>query len=632
MNELTQLSLIYITGIFFVVVFALRFFNDPAYRPDDKDAAEILEPALPRYMTERTRYHLYLFAFVIATLTLYFFVSLLFPMLVASLVGIEVKDPEKVPYALAMVVGTLAFINVSPKIPWLKDTLSNWKVGLHKKAEIPEKAFRVFNSLKFSQLDRTSDIFATKLAKILNQDGVKREDIDEDYFSFPKDRLERKWARLVYLMFCLDEWAERDQFKRHINSTNLRWLPLRDHYQEELRPMMSKFHRGELADAEINAINQDVHQTLIRVYWLITLLLFMANKAAEDPCIHLKNIGWVIQTEYYFRFSSQAVLASGVIVFITILVGSLLGTVTTILLRDYNILPGTSEIHISDLFTWVLYGIPMFVVPSMIVLITKRFLSMHEIWKVQRPEDQPLRFFARPWVTYVSLSWIAYFVTVVVLLMIASILSVIKDTSMTKSIMPIMGFSGVAFITAIYACYLIDSPRNSFEKNISFYFKKLPFAVMQGIVNTTVILFAFVYFFNEQSFDLTILSAAKIGRLVDYAVISFLIGTALHMSSRVKSTHYERREMERSSDNNELWHTICVDAVKKRVKVIQQSNELIELELERDLKTVADIGDKVDFYLDNGKRLIGKIAAITATSLQVAIVPSSGNEFAVGLA
>lgn len=632
MNETTQLTLIYLTGIFFVVIFALHFFNDPAYRPGDKDEAEILEPALPRYMTERTRYHLYLFAFVIATLILYFFVSLLFPMLVASIMEIELKDPEKVSAALAMVVGTLAFINLSTKIPWLKDTLSNWKLGLHKKADIPEKAFRVYNSLKFSELNRKSDIFTVKLAKILHQDGQRRTDLDEDYFNFSKDRLERQWARLVYLMFCLDEWAEKDQFKRHINSTNLRWLPLREHYQEQLIPTMIQFHNGQLSDTEINSVKQDVRQTLTRVYWLITLLLFMANRAAEDPCIHLKNIGWVIQTEYYFRFSSQFVLISGVIVFFSILMGAVLGAIATLVLRHLEILPGSSEINAGDLFTWVLYGVPMFVVPSIIVLMTKRFLSMHEIWKVQRPEDLPLRFAARPWTTYFFVAVMAYTVTVAILLIIATALSIGKPTSLINVMQPIMGFAGVAFITSIYACYLIDSPRVGWEKNLSFYIKSMPFAVIQGLANTAVIIFSFIYFFNGQSFDITKLSDVKLGRLVVYIVIGFLIGIALFISSRIRSTHYERRAIDRQEeDAKEIWQTICVDAVIKRVKVIYQTNELVEFELERDIMTVADVGDKVEFYLDNGKTLLGKIAAITAESLQVAIPDTQGADLALGI-
>jgi hypothetical protein len=234
--DTTIASITYITGTFFVSLFAARFFNNTPYGPEDDYAKNALsadpklEPALPKYVTEKSRYNIYLSTFIFFTIILYYFVSLIFPVLIFNLLKIDFQTN----HSIALVIGTLAFINLSTKIPYIKNTLTEWKYDLHKRAKIPDKAMYVFDSLRFSEINRSSTQFIIILNKLLNKEsiGKERSDIDESYFFFDKDRIERKWSRLAYLMYSVENWSNSQPFEGRLKNESLRWLALKSYYHD----------------------------------------------------------------------------------------------------------------------------------------------------------------------------------------------------------------------------------------------------------------------------------------------------------------------------------------------------------------------------------------------------------------
>jgi hypothetical protein len=94
---------VYLVGTFFVIIFAARFFNNPKYIPDDEHIRDVLDqdpkmvPALPKYVTEKTRYHIYLGSFIFITVVLYYFISLIFPLLISDMLGREKAEKDRTP-------------------------------------------------------------------------------------------------------------------------------------------------------------------------------------------------------------------------------------------------------------------------------------------------------------------------------------------------------------------------------------------------------------------------------------------------------------------------------------------------------------------------------------------------------
>jgi hypothetical protein len=611
--------LIYLIGTFFVMMFATRFFNNNHYGPKDIDAKHALskdpklEPALPKYVTEKSRYHVYHGTFVISTVILYYFISLIFPSMISNIVEGEFATSDH----FALVIGTLAFINLSTRIPFIKKTLTDWKDDLHNRALIPDKAMHVFDSLRFSELNQSSEAFKNNLHDILNlkNNGALRGDIDKTYFEFDKERIEYKWSKLVYLMHIVNNWRSDEQFKRHLKSDSLKWLYLYSYYRDNLIPNMEKYKQCGLDEESTISTKKEIDVFLIKTYWLITLLLFMANKAAEDPCIHLKRIGWRVEPEHYFTFSTRQIVFTGFIIFLSILFGSAIGAL--ILFTTSKVDTQYITIDPTKISYWLMYGIPMFVVPLVVTMFSKRYLSMSGVWSVQRPESNKVPFEERPWDIYFYASLISYITTFAILSGIYILLNLTGVANDQDAIPKIAAYCGLAIVTSGFISYLIDTPVPGWETSLLYYMRSFFPALLQGFLNVALIVFVFLLFSDINSFNVLELKPPELGELIIYSVIGFIVGVFIYITSRIGTKSYERRvnQKERSSEG---WLTINLDSVDKRVQAINASDRGMQIKADAELKALANIGDSIDIY-DGKLTLRGSIDEIDDESIHISI-------------
>jgi hypothetical protein len=617
--ETTITLLIYLTGTFFVIMFATRFFNNNHYGPKDIDAKNALskdpklEPALPKYVTEKSRYHVYHSTFVISTVILYYLISLIFPSLISNIVEGEFATSDR----FALVIGTLAFINLSTRIPFIKKTLTDWKDDLHNRAQIPDKAMHVFDSLRFSELNHSSEAFKNNVHAILNlkKDGNLRSDIDKTYFEFDKDRIEYKWSRLVYLMHVVEKWMNNEQFKRHLKSDSLKWLYLYSYYRDNLIPNMEKYKQCKLDEETTITTKNEIDVFLIKIYWLITLLLFMANKAAEDPCIHLKRTGWRIEPEYYFEFSTKQIVFTGFTIFLSILTGAAIGSLLLFSISKVEMQYLT--IDPTRISYWLMYGIPMFVIPLVVTMFSKRYLSMSGVWSIQRPESSKVPYEERPWDIYFYVSLLSYLATFAILSGIYILVSLTTDPSEQGAIPKIAAYCSLAIITSGFISYLIDTPAPGWETSLRYYLSSFLPALLQGLLNVVLIAFTFLLFSDINSFNILALKPPELGKLIIYSVIGFVVGVFIYLTSRIGTKSYERRTnpKERSSEG---WLTIYLDSVDKRVQTINASDSGMQIKADDELKELAKIGDPVDIY-DGKFTLRGNIEEIDDKSISISI-------------
>ncbi len=622
MAEITITSyVVYLVGTFFVIIFAARFFNNPKYIPDDEYIRDVLDqdpkmvPALPKYVTEKTRYHIYLGSFVFITVVLYYFISLIFPLLISDMLG---REKVVTDFSAALVVGTLAFITLSAKIPYIESVLTEWKEGLHRRAQIPDKAMYVFDSMRFSEINKSSEQFRTNLDGILNSriNNEVRSDIEKDYFYFDKDRIERKWARVVYLMHAIELWSKDPRFERHLKTEGLKWLALRSYYMDKLIPKMRQYKQGNLNDDDIKTTKESIDVLSIKVYWLITLLLFMANKTAEDPCTNLKRIGWIVTTDKYFNFSSRQIIFTGSVILFSILVSTAFSAIILIGLADSESTHFT--ITPNMVFRWLSFGTPMFVIPLLITMFAKRILSMNGIWVIQRPEDPIIPFAQRPWEIYLVVNIASYLVTFGA---ISALYFLLPSPAATTSVNPtihIAAYCGLAFITSTYICYLIDTPTLGWETNWHFYLQSLIPALFQGALNLLLVTFAFLLLNDVKSFSLLALNPEQMGKLIIYDVIVFIVGMSIYLTSRIGTKHYERRENGRVRPT-EGWYTISIDTIIKRVQTMKLPGNLMGLIADEELRNIANIGDTVEFYDRNKVAMVGNVEEIEDELIRISL-------------
>ncbi len=622
MVDISLTPLIYFVGTFFVIIFASKIFNDPVYSPKDKYIQDALGkyprmfPALPKYLAEKTRYRIYLWTFVFLTVVFYYFISLAFPYFMSGILGKEgvVKD-----FSLALVVCTVAFIAGSTKIPFAKTLLDEWKERLHRRAKIPDTAMYVFDSMRYSEINKSSEQFRKNLEAILNGkvSGEVRGDIEKDYFYFDKSRIERKWARLVYLMHAIEQWSKKSQFERHLKVESLKWLALRSYYIDKLIPEMKRYRQGELKDDAIEAAKENIDRMAIKIYWLITLLLFMANKAEEDPCIHLKRIGWIVAPDKYFKFSNGQVIFTGTMTFLSIVAGATIGALLLLNIAD-NEAAKLYEIRSDTIFYWFLFGIPMFTMPLIVTMFAKRILSMDGTWSVQRPEETITPFFRRKWDIYFIVSTLSYVITLAVLLVIYFLIGFSRGSIDISRIDDLALYSGLAFVSAMFISYLIDTPDPGWETSWRYYLKSIAPAIFQGVVNVSLVTFAFLLLSDGGKLNPFSLKPAEMGRLMVYDVIVFIIGITMYFTSRIGTKFYERREngIVRSTEG---WWTIAVDSITKRVETVKLPGNSMEIMADDELKHISDVGDTVEFYDRNKLAMTGEIEEIYDDLIRVSL-------------
>jgi hypothetical protein len=379
---------------------------------------------------------------------------------------------------------------------------------------------------------------------------------------------------------------------------------------------MEYYREGDLTEDAVADAKKEIDTFLIKIYWLVTLLLFMANKVAEDPCVHLKRIGWIVSPERYFKFSSRQIVFTGSVVFASILLGAGLGAI--ILMKIAEIDSTIYTIKPDMIFYWLIYGVPMYVVPLAVTLFIKRYMSINGKWAVKRPEDPRESFAYRPWDTYFTVSLFSYLVTVAIMVGIMSVVSLMKPITTPHPIAQIAVYAGLSFITSAFICYLIDTPSPGWERSSRYYMKSILPSLMQGGFNVAMILFAFLLFSKHQSFNVFKLEEEEMGRLIVYSVIAFVIGMSMFFTSRIGTKFYERREGEvvRSSDG---WWTIYIDSARKRVRSANAEGNHLEVIVDEELSELAQVGDAIEFHNKDGLAMSGRVEAVDAETIKITI-------------
>ena len=146
MQILEKISFLF--GAFIVLLFCIRYFNEPKYPlvemdNDNVDNPDIvLEPAFPKFMTKRYQYNLYLIIFILITETLYLLLSFYLPFFLGD-TGKKIRE-----FGYNALASALIITGVLPNLQFIKGFLEKMKLFLHKKAKIPSKGQEIYQILK----------------------------------------------------------------------------------------------------------------------------------------------------------------------------------------------------------------------------------------------------------------------------------------------------------------------------------------------------------------------------------------------------------------------------------------------------------------------------------------------------
>ena len=146
----------FFVGAGIVFAFAVNYFNQPSYKFADEDRSAgvdqedlMLEPALPKHLTDRFEYTLYLFAYILVTEFIYVMLVLFLPDLISSESGETTS--ALLPTRENIVLSALIITGIAPNLPYVRQLVERSKFYLHDKAQIPRKGRDVYRQIKSYQ-------------------------------------------------------------------------------------------------------------------------------------------------------------------------------------------------------------------------------------------------------------------------------------------------------------------------------------------------------------------------------------------------------------------------------------------------------------------------------------------------
>ena len=528
----------FIVGAGIVFAFAVNYFNQPSYKFADEDRNAgmdqedlMLEPALPKHLTDRFEYNLYLFAYVLVTELIYVLLVLFLPDLMSS------KSKETataiLPTQHNIVLSALIITGMAPNLPFVRKLLERSKFYLHDKAQIPKKGRDVYRQIKSYQPHYTR----AEIANILkderylrgDENEKARLDLKESDFRLGAWTLLGSWAKLSYLLSYVDRWSKISPFRSYIGSRELQRSSILQAY-DDLQERMARFRNGELPESETVRVNALVGATLHRTYRLISCLLYLAGKTDSAVDQFLDQLGYAPSEhrDFPIPWKNMAYVIGAIVV--SIIVGGLL----IFLVAELGIFPIVADISTKNIIRWAGYALPFLSIPVLWVLFIKRYLSSHsEVWPVITENLRYKKLADRPWHLYLIVALTAYLVGGLVLFVTSiSVESVkgnpIKDLGVM--LREVSVWSAIVFVTAIFAAYRLDSAPN-FERPRAVSVGMMGLgALFQGFTTMLTVYLAFMHITAKGQLNALQLPEPDKGKLGVYCLIGLFLGASLYLS------------------------------------------------------------------------------------------------------
>jgi hypothetical protein len=554
----------FILGFCVVFVFATNYFNQPGYNFVDPEQAdnsklhdELLEPALPRYLTERFEFNFFRAAFVLITECVYVSLVLFLPEFILSTAvvnnavgGATAGASDTIATNSGnilerIILATLIITGLVPNIPWIKDLLEKSKFYLHKKAQIPYKGRAIYHRIKHNrpiyEKERIGEILSDSRFQHngVDHDG-RRDDLEAEYFEQSSWELEARWAKLCYLLYFINRWSLKLPFKSYIQNTELHYASIESHYQD-LVNLMRAHKAGEISGANHLRLETILDTTLNRSYRLISCLLYLAAKSDSDVDGYLDELGYESSVHNEFPIPWNTLIW---IIFAVI--GSVVaGSVVSLLIIYYNdpiSLP--HDFTPGEVMSWIGYGTPFILLPVLLVLLIKRYLSIYsDSWPTVTEQGVYSSINARPWFIYFISALSSYLLGALVLTtMVVSIKYLHEeDYKLLELVHTLLAWSSVVFLTAVFAAYRLDSGAVPEKQSLRYYLSRCAGIVSQGMLTAGLIYLVTLYNDDKPLHIIFNEDYALDPKVYILCVIGFFLGVSINIAIGIGRLRQRRK-------------------------------------------------------------------------------------------
>lgn len=552
----------FFVGAGIVFAFAVNYFNQPSYKFADEDRSAgvdqedlMLEPALPKHLTDRFEYTLYLFAYILVTEFIYVMLVLFLPDLISSESGETTS--ALLPTRENIVLSALIITGIAPNLPYVRQLVERSKFYLHDKAQIPRKGRDVYRQIKSYQPQFTH----AEIANILkderylrgDQNEKMRPDLNESDFRIGAWTLEGRWAKLSYLLSYVNRWSKISPFSTYIGNRELQRSSILQAY-DHLQERMAQFRNGELPEPDTVRLNARVDATLHRTYRLISCLLYLAGKTDSAVDQFLDQLGYTPSERRDFPIPWK-----NMTYVIGAIAGSIiLGGLLVFLVAELQIVPLVVIISTKNIIRWAGFALPFISIPVLWVLFIKRYFSFHsEVWPVVTENLRFKKLADRPWHLYLIVAFSAYLVGGLVLFATSIAVKFVNELpiqDLGRILRSISVWSVVIFVTAAFAAYRLDSaPNFDRHRTLRIGMRGLG-AFLQGLTTTLVIYLAFMHTFAKGELNPLSLPEPDKGKLGVFCLIGFFLGASLYLSFGFGKLRQRRKFWRRSVQRSVIIH------------------------------------------------------------------------------
>lgn len=610
-----HITLIYfIVGFSVVFVFSINYFNHPGYKfvEEDKPLSSadndiLLEPALPKYLTDRFEYNFYLAAYVVVTEVIYMMLVLFLPDLISE--GDKTESHLIVVTQGNIVMAALLITGIAPNLPYIRKLLEYSKLYLHEKAQIPGKGQAVYRQVRDYTPCYSDNVISEILTderfsvKDVENSRVNRPDLTADDFLLDKWTIAGRWAKLSYLMHFVDLWSKKIPFSGYMGNRELQYDSINKSYIV-LQPLIADYKSGSISAENDARLSTRLDATLHRAYRLVSCLLYLAAKTDAAVDSYLDELGYASNERKDFPIPWNTVIVMIGAVVLSIVVGSLL----TILISWFGIVGVNGDIETEEIISWTFYGIPFIAIPVIAVLCVKRYLSTRsESWPLVTETETYNRYEDRPWHIYFLVALFAYLIGATVLYILAITAKTLETEAIhyISMLKVVLAWSSVVFITAGYTAFRLDSARIPSHSAYKHYLIRSLGALSQGIATSAVVYFVYIHA-KGLPLNLVLTKPNDWGKIFVLCLIGFLLGVSINVA-----TGFGRLRQRRCQGRRPVSREILLDIDQNKMGAktinISQQGALVQSD---EIMNTTYIGDVLTLSNKAGEKANAKIIDI----------------------
>ncbi len=233
--------------------------------------------------------------------------------------------------------------------------------SIHDAFAIPTKAVEVYNALMASRLSAVDDRLKTQIANRLLAPSI-----DPGDFEKSSATVEYKWAHNCLLFEQIQNYANQSSFRRFFNEPSLKWGPICISYNA-MSEKITVWKEAEPHYTKTVNLIKELDQLTGLLCRLLASLVVFGSVSENDIWATVKQLGGNIRESHLKHTYKYVLLFTAATA-----IGVMLGREISVSLHNVFLFPGKPLAHFDyTTLRWVAYAILMYVLPIVIVFISR---------------------------------------------------------------------------------------------------------------------------------------------------------------------------------------------------------------------------------------------------------------------